>query len=220
MISLINKIFWDLQSYTWDDFLVTTDYATEIEQIVQIVKKNVDIKGPNLLDLGCATGSYSIEFAKNGFMVTGVDFSSKMINRALEKTAKMGLNNLKYKICDITNNIEINNEKYEIIFAAHILHAFQYDRKVLNKILNLLRENGFFVLVIKTKKIKKQTKPTYNSIRFIIILLRKILFSRTKKYYSFNENINKEILDLGLYEISDVETSNNRVLIYRYKPKF
>ena len=39
-------------------------------------------KGSQLLDLGCGDGRYSVVLVKNGINVTGVDYSSELLNRA------------------------------------------------------------------------------------------------------------------------------------------
>ena len=44
-------------------------------------------KGSRILDIGCGTGRHSIELAKYGYIVTGVDISSGMLTEA-EATAK------------------------------------------------------------------------------------------------------------------------------------
>lgn len=45
-----------------------------------------------LLDVGCGTGRHSIELAKRGFKVTGIDLSASMLAKAAEKAANEGLN--------------------------------------------------------------------------------------------------------------------------------
>lgn len=45
-----------------------------------------------LLDVGCGTGRHSIELAKRGFDVTGIDLSASMLAKAAEKAANEGLN--------------------------------------------------------------------------------------------------------------------------------
>lgn len=49
------------------------------------------VNGGILLDLGCGTGSMSLEAAKRGFDVIGVDISTAMLTKAREKSAQSGL---------------------------------------------------------------------------------------------------------------------------------
>jgi cyclopropane fatty-acyl-phospholipid synthase-like methyltransferase len=44
-------------------------------------------KGNHILDIGCGTGRHSIELAKRGYHVTGIDLSSGMLSQA-EETAR------------------------------------------------------------------------------------------------------------------------------------
>ncbi len=45
-------------------------------------------KNLRILDIGCGTGRHSIELAKRGYSVTGIDLSLTQINRAKEKAAE------------------------------------------------------------------------------------------------------------------------------------
>lgn len=44
-----------------------------------------------VLDIGCGTGRHSIELAKRGYPVKGIDLSEAMLSRAREKAAKAGV---------------------------------------------------------------------------------------------------------------------------------
>jgi 2-polyprenyl-3-methyl-5-hydroxy-6-metoxy-1,4-benzoquinol methylase len=44
-----------------------------------------------ILDMGCGTGRHSIEFAKRGYQVTGVDISSRMLMQAKKKAQEEGV---------------------------------------------------------------------------------------------------------------------------------
>ncbi|MBP8606114.1 MAG: class I SAM-dependent methyltransferase [Phycisphaerae bacterium] len=48
-------------------------------------------KSVKILDIGCGTGRHSIELAKRGYHVTGIDLSESMLAAAKEKAAKLGL---------------------------------------------------------------------------------------------------------------------------------
>ena len=49
-------------------------------------------KSARILDIGCGTGRHSIELARRGYQVTGIDFSDSMLKRAKEKALKLNLN--------------------------------------------------------------------------------------------------------------------------------
>lgn len=49
-------------------------------------------KNARILDVGCGTGRHSIELARHGFAVTGIDLSASQLARAREKARDAGVN--------------------------------------------------------------------------------------------------------------------------------
>lgn len=49
-------------------------------------------KKKRILDIGCGTGRHSIEMAKRGYAITGIDFSESQLKRAREKALEQKLN--------------------------------------------------------------------------------------------------------------------------------
>ncbi len=45
----------------------------------------------NILDIGCGTGRHSVELAKRGYTITGVDLSPAQLRRAEEKASEAGV---------------------------------------------------------------------------------------------------------------------------------
>lgn len=48
-------------------------------------------KSLRVLDVGCGTGRHSIELAKRGYTVTGIDLSPFLLSRAKQKAADAGV---------------------------------------------------------------------------------------------------------------------------------
>ena len=75
----------------YDELTINVDYKKRAEYITDILADN-DIRDGLLLDLACGTGSLSIEFARRGFEVIGVDSSPEMLMEAQAKACEAGEN--------------------------------------------------------------------------------------------------------------------------------
>ncbi len=73
-------------SYDYESF--TKGTKGECNFIEKELSFNKAIK---ILDVGCGTGRHSIELAKRGYNITGIDLSESMLEKAREKAAKSGL---------------------------------------------------------------------------------------------------------------------------------
>ena len=75
------KIIFDDIACIYDDW-----YKTPLGRFADNVENNLifkylpDLKGKNLLDVGCGTGLYSIRAYSRGATVTGLDISENMLN--------------------------------------------------------------------------------------------------------------------------------------------
>lgn len=71
------------------DKLQDADYNKFIEYYEQVFKK-FGIKPELVLDLACGTGSITVEMAKRGYDMIGLDLSCEMLNIARDKAANEG----------------------------------------------------------------------------------------------------------------------------------
>ncbi|MDR0916646.1 MAG: class I SAM-dependent methyltransferase [Oscillospiraceae bacterium] len=66
---------------------IDANFAPQTEQQVEYLTDKMHLKkGYRLLDLGCGAGRHSIEFARRGLSVCGVDISEYMLAQARERT--------------------------------------------------------------------------------------------------------------------------------------
>ena len=215
MKNILLKYFWNLQSYTWDDFLISSDYGNEIKDIVDIVTNKSEVKIGKIIDVGCATGSYCIEFAKRGFDVLGVDFASNMIKKGEKKALNLHLNNLSFFLCDLSEKFCLLKNYFDVVLIAHFFHLIENYKNKINEFVELVSDGGLLVLVFKTKRIEQFEPIKINLLKYLIKVLRKLLFSKNKMTKINCDLINNELNKLGLDLIKEAETTNNKVLIFR-----
>lgn len=81
-----SKTFWqeffDRHAPNYDDNVFTKNTRVEVDFLFEIMSLKA---GMTLLDVGCGTGRHSIELAKRGIQVTGLDISESMLNQARQK---------------------------------------------------------------------------------------------------------------------------------------
>lgn len=62
-----------------------------LAEVVFLIEELNLPRGSSILDVGCGTGRHSIELAKRGYRMTGVDLSSGMLAEAKKNAAKAGV---------------------------------------------------------------------------------------------------------------------------------
>jgi SAM-dependent methyltransferase len=62
-----------------------------VNEVAFLIKELALPPGSTILDVGCGTGRHSIELAKHGFKVTGLDLSAEMLNQAQQAAQEAGV---------------------------------------------------------------------------------------------------------------------------------
>ena len=100
-----------------------------------------NVKGKKILDFGCGSGIYAKILTKRGAKVKGFDISDEMIRISKRENPKLDLRigsgyNIPFK------------EKFDIVFAALVMHYFSDLDKVFKQVRKVLKKNGVFVFSI------------------------------------------------------------------------
>jgi SAM-dependent methyltransferase len=87
------------------------------------------ISGKRVLDFGCGPGFYSAILCQRGAMVTGVDMSPFLIEKANLHKARLGLKNVQFIAGDFINcSLQMAPDQFDYIVAIDTLVSFDYCR--------------------------------------------------------------------------------------------
>lgn len=84
--------------------------------ISELERMDFAFEGARILDVGCGTGEYSLEFAKRHAAVTALDYSEGMLQAARAKAIKTGAYEIDWQLADFT---EYNpKQTFDLVLAC------------------------------------------------------------------------------------------------------
>ncbi len=116
-------------------------FEMESEKIIQLLG---NLKGKNILDLGCGTGRYSILLAKKGANVFAVDFSKEMLTEA-KKKARNAKIRITFKQYDLKRRLNLK-EKFDVIISTLVIGHFRNPNLFFSRISHMLKPNGICLI--------------------------------------------------------------------------
>ncbi len=125
----------------------------EVEQILRAAKPR---PGARILDLGCGIGRHSLEFAKRGFDVIGLDFSKDYLTQANRAKRQMKLPNIHFVQGDM-RKIERYFPPASFGLVICVRDTFGYfddrkdDKRVLSGAARVLEPRGALLLNVSNK---------------------------------------------------------------------
>ena len=133
--------FWDKRAKKYDDLVQKheADFQKTIAEVRSLISAT-DV----VLDLGCASGEYSLELAPLARSVHGIDTSANMIALATKKAGERSLGNATFAVTDVFDR-SLAARGITAALAFNVLHLVEDIRPVLGRISELLPAGGLFV---------------------------------------------------------------------------
>lgn len=144
-----NKHLWNQRTVVHKDssfydlagFKAGTTVLTPIE-----LKEVGDVKGKKMLHLQCHFGMDSLNWARLGADVTGIDLSDEAIKEAIQLNDELGLD-AKFICCNVYDTSEHVQDLFDIVFTSYGTIGWLPDLKPWAKmIVERLKPGGFFYI--------------------------------------------------------------------------
>ncbi|MDK2821382.1 MAG: hypothetical protein PWP31_1347 [Clostridia bacterium] len=98
----------------------------------------------HILDVGCGTGNFSLELARSGVKVTGIDISEPMLEKARTKASNEGLD-INFKIADAMN-LPFSDNTFDKIVSVTALEFVSDLKAALDESYRVLKPGGCMVI--------------------------------------------------------------------------
>lgn len=193
-----NKIAHLYDEALWTDM----PYNEEMDKFASL------IRGKDVLDIGCAMGSFTKYISDKGFNVDGIDISSEFINIAKSKVP-----NVNFQVMDMLD-LKINKKYDGIMFINSTIHIEKKNMLELFKnVSRLLKDDGvIFIILLEGDGEKYVLEPLEPSIKdFVNFYTKKEI---EEVFYKTGLNI---ISSNTIVEDADTELGNEQLVYYLRK---
>lgn len=188
------KDFWEEQALKYKDSVKAVNFDPLAEELELNTIDSLIKDKQSVCDLGCGNGLLLLHLAKkfplNKFY--GFDFSDSMIENANNLKKEHNLDNVEFKVFDLTQNIiDIIDIKFDVVITKRLLINLKGETKfkAIHNINNLLKKEGTYIMfecfIEPLDKINE---------------IRKLLNLKEIEVKFFNEYLNYNFIE----EISDI----------------
>ncbi|HEX7490070.1 MAG TPA: class I SAM-dependent methyltransferase [Candidatus Limnocylindrales bacterium] len=133
-------------SDSYDALYADKDYGAECDLVEGILHRS-GRPVHSLLDLGCGTGRHSVELARRGYEIVGVDISEGMLERARRRATAEGAKGTTFLLGDI-QNVQLDRQ-FDSVLSMFAVVGYQIsDEAVRSTLANVRRHlapGGVFI---------------------------------------------------------------------------
>ena len=147
-------MIYDLISPLYDRVNESVDYKTWADFIEKKLGECMTERPVLALDLGCGTGKMTLELARRGYDMTGIDYSPDMLGKARENSEAAGLSDKILWLCQDITEFELYGT---VDFAVCCLDTINHLtspaelRKCLGLVHNYLIPDGIFIFDVNCR---------------------------------------------------------------------
>jgi len=167
---MLDSTGFDLWANGYDNCVNLSDGNNEYpfagyKNVLNYVYNKVKIKDvANVLDIGFGTGILTTQLYNNGYSITGIDFSSNMVDIAKQKMPQATLINQNFSK-NLPN--EIINHHFDFIISTYAIHHLTNKEKInfIKSLFPLLNKDGMILLgdvSFETRNQLETCKAKYN----------------------------------------------------------
>lgn len=164
----------------WQTYWKTPDHQPPLvhEEMMAELQNVIRVKGKKILEVGAGMGGDSVYLAKQGAVVTALDYTGEALS-AIREHAKIENVELSIKQGD-TRQLPFKDESFDIVFHQGLLEHFKDPVSVLKEHVRVLKKGGFLVVDVP------QRFTTY-TIKKKIAIARGTWFAGWERSFSIGE---------------------------------
>lgn len=143
--------FYDGMAENYDEIVKQAKYSVAAN-IYSWIQPHLRIEQGKLLDLGIGTGLASIHFARNGWDVTGVDASEKMLRQVRRKCSRIRLIQ-----ADLSNGrLPIGLAHFDAVLCIGLLEFIVNVKAFIRSVADVAKSGACLVLAIRDYELNPQ----------------------------------------------------------------
>jgi ubiquinone/menaquinone biosynthesis C-methylase UbiE len=135
----------DRQARRYDDSLTVRSFQSRTQSLV-LEEMRIE-KGMHVLDLGCGTGTATLEIAsrlEGTGRVVGLDLSEKMLGEAERKLAGLGYTNVEL-VLGSASDLSYETH-FDYVLSTNVFHHFGDKERVFSQVRRALKPGGTFLV--------------------------------------------------------------------------
>jgi SAM-dependent methyltransferase len=145
-ITEVIRRHWDARAGTFDEGVGHGLVSDEQRRAwLDLLSRLVGEAPRRVLDVGCGTGFLALRLAELGDVVTGIDLSPRMIDRARGKADQEG-RHIDFRVGDAAA-LEFPDETFDVVTARHVIWILPEPERGVAEWLRVLRPGGRLVLI-------------------------------------------------------------------------